>query len=230
MPKILDGTTRDELRRVVNDPMATLSQRRSAQNILRRFFHDHEARMARKQARQALGEKPKAEDFASEAEFRVAREAYRDGLEKLTCERVLDDAASSLTQRRIAKQTLEEIEQRERKRGAEHPIAKRRDGPKAPTTPAAKPVELATTYSDPAVQRFLESLDGSETNVRELEPDLPEVAPAPAEKPIAVGGAATPELYCENCQVPFSVCHCDATEVCSLCLIPKGRCYCPRKK
>lgn len=198
---------------VADDPGASEADKAKASKTLRRLLKEREDRAIRNAARRNHGRKPDRENFNSDAAHAQAVAAWRDKIELDSCNRVLDDAASTVTARYRAKKTLEELEARLRHRGISPVAETTRD---ATNTKVPEPVE---EHSDPNVAAFLASLGEPD----EPAPKEPEVAVTPLAKPVV-----PPERFCERCQVSFAICGCDS--VCDKCLVPRGRCYCPKAR
>jgi hypothetical protein len=206
----LEKGLRDEAAKVIADPTAPSVERHRAHLVMRDTLNSARERFLRVKARRELGPKPERKNFSTEEEFLATRDAYRDGLDKLASDEVLDNPASPMGKRHLAKRILREIEQRERLRGAV-PVARTpRTAPDGPLRPA--PVDdvsddVRKFFSEPATQTT--------------------IAPQPeAEKPRPAPQA--PQLYCEDHQVSLELCGC--SEICPIHLLERRLCRCFKEK
>jgi len=96
--------------RVLDDASAKPRDTYLAQLVVQRIQRDAERRQVRAEAIRLLGRPPRRKDFASEATFLEALAHYRAALERIECERVLDDPTASLRNRALARRRLKFLE------------------------------------------------------------------------------------------------------------------------
>jgi hypothetical protein len=208
-----EKSLRDEAHRVITDPAAPSVEKHRAREVMRDTLTSARERFLRLKARKELGPAPERKTFSTEQEFIVARSVYRDGLDRLAAEEVLDSPASPLGKRHLAKKILREIEQRERLRGAV-PVPRKPERDNQFTTPAPQAPEADTTRSPEeraAIEKFFGNVAAG-ANQQAQESDAPVTRPEPQ----------TPQLFCEVHQTLLSICGCN--EVCPLCLQPRQLC------
>src|ERR1700739_1099568 len=97
---------RDEAKKVLDNPLATPREKNQAHKVMKDTLESARERFLRLKAHRALGPKPRRNDFSREGEFDIALDLYRLGLDKLAAEEVLDNPASNLSKRYLAKKIL----------------------------------------------------------------------------------------------------------------------------
>ena len=213
----VEKSLRAEAAKVLDSPLATSKERYRAEKLLRETLESARQRYWKIQARRRVGPRPGPQDFTTEAEFRLALEIYRDGLDKLAAEEVLDTPGVALAKRTTARKILEALEKKELLRGA-RPVPR---VAKAPDAKAAQPASraprsVAEEGITPDVQKFFEGLAEKGEPDAAARQDETHAASAPGPAPQA------PPLYCESHACPIEICGCN--ETCPLCLQPRKIC------
>ena len=204
---------RDAAEKTLADALSSIAEKRHARRVLHDTLHEAQGRLLRKRAKDALGPRP-----AGGPEL----DAWRNGLKRIKAELVLDDPSSSLAQVRLAERALKDIEQQERLRGIAPTVHVPRNAKHDSLD--AKPAPVAET------QRSADEQAAIDRFFAEGEPSSAKGEPPAQEKPrIVPDGPLRPappnaQLFCEVHQAPLSICGCNITEVCSLCLIPRRNC------
>jgi len=209
-----EGSLRDEAHRVIIDRAAPSVEKHRAREVMRDTLASARERFLRLKARKELGPAPEGKSFSTEEEFIVARSAYRDGLDRLAAEEVLDSPASPLGKRHLAKKILREIEQRARLRGAV-PVPRKpeRDYQLATPEPQAPVADTNRSLEEQAaIDRFFAEGEPPQREPR-IVPNGP-LRPAPPNT----------QLFCEVHQTPLSTCGCANNEICPQCLISRKNC------
>jgi hypothetical protein len=161
--------------------------------------------------------KPLKNEFATPPEYKAAVASWWEiGLLEVQSKEILASPTATISLKYRARKDLERVEERKKRQGIAVPHL---------TQSHEAVVSGPLTKEDVKKNQFLAWLTESpSSDLQDIEPDLPQVDSA---KPIKVTSKA-PELYCENCRVPMSVCRCSDKETCPSCLIPKGICICRR--
>ena len=155
----VEKSLRTEAAKVLDNPLSAAKEKYRAQKLLRETLESARQRYWKLQARKRVGTRPVPQDFSTEDEFKQALEIYRDGLDKLACEELLDTPGVSLGKRVQARKILEAIERREKVRGT---VRAPHDPPRAAPahpTPAARPEPKPPDDVNPAVENFFHQLE-----------------------------------------------------------------------
>jgi hypothetical protein len=158
---------------------------------------------------------------------------------------VLDDATAGDWHRKRAMGDLKRTERAARARAAQREAQDAK--------PATAPPRIKSTWESDRdfterqrAEEFLAAIGGTPATKSEA----PAQTDAPAASVVPLAAPPQAEKFCENCRVPFDVCHCDKPKPtrdelaavaakdaaenaescddltpCPLCLIPRGRCH-----
>jgi len=204
--------------KVLTDHAASAGDKRQARRDMHDTLRAAQQRHLVKRAKDALGPQPKREDFATEAEYVQAREAYRTGLDKIACDEILDNP-NPLPKRNLARRVLADIERKERLSGIAPAVAPKRERDKhAAPEPPIPVTETSTSRSleeQAAIDRFFGK--GQSPEAKQGEPRIVPNGPLRPEPP-------NPQLFCEVHQTTLSICGCTNNEICPLCLIARKNC------
>ena len=87
------------------DRSAPSSDKRAAREVLQQWRE----RQSRRNAKRRLGPRPQAQDFPDEAAFSAALNKWRDAVQVLRCEAVLDNPSSSMEAAELAAGKIRKI-------------------------------------------------------------------------------------------------------------------------
>lgn len=154
--------------KVLTDHAASAGDKRQARRDMHDTLRAAQQRHLVKRAKDALGPQPKREDFATEAEYVQAREAYRTGLDRIACDEILD-SPNPLPKRNLARRVLADIERKERLSGIAPSLhAPRNAKPESrdakPASPAPQAEPQRRDDEQAAIDRFF---GGGESSQRE---------------------------------------------------------------
>jgi len=200
--------------KILADPAAAVADKRQARRDMHDTLRAAQQRHLVKRAKDALGPQPKRENFATEAEYVQAREAYRTGLDKIACDEILDNP-NPLPKRNLARRVLADIERKERLSGIASAGHAARNAKPADTKPALSVPQADTNRSSEeqqAIDRFFSAGESPQG-----EPRIVPNGPLRPEPP-------NTQLFCEVHEGPLSICGCANNEICPLCLIPRKNC------